>query len=454
MTKIQSLPMRSGFTVELRVLLRNFAGTLGRQLLAAIVQLLTVVIVARQFGAAGSGVYAVSLLLPALLVTLLNIGAYTANVYFLGTSKFSVQQIWFGSLKLTAGLSFLGITATSVLIHFAGNKAFPGVDPTLLWISLIIFPISLLHGFQSSIFQGLQRFKEFNISILAQPVVTALLIGVAAVLNVTELVYLVAANLIGAISAMVLSYWLLRPWLGKQATMPETAYFTKLFSYGFKAHASNVLTFIHNRADLLIINTLIGPAAAGVYVIAVQLCEKLWMLSHAVSAVLFPRLSELGSNEGKRVQLTSITSRLVFGVSALGAMTLAIIAYPFITVLFGWEYRDAYMPLLILLPGVVAISSSRVIANDIAARGRPELNMYMAFVALVANLTADVLLIPILGITGAALAATLSYSLDLLMKICIYKMITKASLSSLVIIRSNDLKELLSAVKKKGPETV
>lgn len=441
------------FAGELRVLLKNFAGTLSRQILTALVQLTTVAIIARQFGPAGSGIYTVSLLLPMLLVTALNIGAYSANVYYLGSSRFSARVVMAASLKLSAVLGVIGMGAGASVIWLKADEFFPNIDHAVLWISLLVFPASLLQGFISSIFQGLQRFKDFNVTILAQPVATLVIVAVLIIFGVKNLTCLVFANLIGVAFALGYAFWLLKKRPLKSDRDEKHDYLRNALNYGYKAHICNVIAFIHNRADIFLVNMLISPAAAGIYSIAVLLCEKLWMLANALTIVLLPRLSELAGDEDTRVQLTTLTSRIVFGASIVGSLMFALIAYPLIRILFGEEYAGSYIPFLAMLPGVLACSCSRIIGNDIAARGRPELNMYMGLLALAANLAANFAFIPRFGVLGAALAATIGYVFDLVMKLIVYKAITNASFTSIVLTRISDLQMLLGVLRKKTPSS-
>ena len=63
-------------------LFKNSSTTLGRQLAAGLLQLGTVIVIARVYGAKANGAYAVALLLPTMLSTFLNFGVGPANVFF------------------------------------------------------------------------------------------------------------------------------------------------------------------------------------------------------------------------------------------------------------------------------------------------------------------------------------------------------------------------------------
>src|SRR5207244_886579 len=81
-----------------------------------------------------------------------------------------------------------------------------------------------------------------------------------------------------------------------------------------------------------------------------------------------------------------------------------------IVMLFGEEFRSASLALRLLLPGIIMESVSKIIANDIAGRGRPGINAKLAALAAFINIVANLVLIPRLDFAGSAIATSISYS--------------------------------------------
>jgi len=157
-----------------------------------------------------------------------------------------------------------------------------------------------------SIFQGMQKFKEYNLLLLTKPFLTLLFVIALVLSDNTDMTTLIAAYLLTVFLTLILSVFLLQKYLKLDVIESEENYTKKALNYGYKAHLSNILAFVNYKADIFLVNLLMNPASAGIYVIAVQLSEKLWMLSQAVSTVLLPRLSEL-SNDRKNTYSKSIT---------------------------------------------------------------------------------------------------------------------------------------------------
>ena len=172
------------------------------------------------------------------------------------------------------------------------------------------------------------------------------------------------------------------------------------------------MTFVNYKADIFLVNFFLTPVATGIYVIAVQMAEKLWMLSQAASTVLLPRLSSMRSDPIARYQLTMRTVYIVGLLTFISSLFLAIGLFFLLDPIFGESYKKSFMPFIYLLPGVLALAISRIKSNCIAAAGKPEWNFYASIFTVTLNISLNVLIIPIYGIVGAAIATTIAYSSD------------------------------------------
>ena len=165
---------------------------------------------------------------------------------------------------------------------------------------------------------------------------------------------------------------------------------------------------------MFLVNGFLGPAAVGLYAVGVGLVEKLWMISHAASTVLFPRVAA-ETEEQRRKEFTPLVARTVLWTTALGALALALLSRWIVLLLYSEAFLPAVGALQALLAGIVALSAGRVLSNDIAGRGRPILNAYGGLAAVATNVALNLLWIPRYGIVGAAWASTVSYSVSFLM---------------------------------------
>jgi Na+-driven multidrug efflux pump len=86
-----------------------------------------------------------------------------------------------------------------------------------------------------------------------------------------------------------------------------------------------------------------------------------------------------------------------------------------------------------ILPGTIALSLGKVISADLAARGKPEFSSIFAFISLAVTVVLDFLLIPRMGIQGAALASSAAYLADSALLAITLKRILKVTWKALLI---------------------
>jgi len=431
----------------LKQLGKNTSLTLGRQLLTALLGLITVILLARLLGPGGNGIYQMVFLLPTMMVTLSNLGIGPATVYYVARKDYPLETVV--SANIILGLIISGFTCiiAVILVLFFGDKLFPAIPTRLLLIIILIIPISILQSYLLTIFQGLQDFKVFNlISVIPQGVILILvLLGVWILDGGVKAA--IAANMLGSIVALSITLYYLKPYFDFRLIV-DRGYMFNALGYGIKAHLSNIMAFLNARLDMFLVNGFLNPAAVGIYSIAVQIVEKLWMLSQSVSTVILPRISELKDEEEIRKQLTPLISRWVLMVTLVLSVLLAAIAPYLIPLLFGKGFANSSIALQIMLPGIVLGSASRVLANDFAARGRPEINTYLAVVTLSINIAGNLVMIPKMGINGAALATTISYAVNTFLKVIIYSHLVKVKWYKTLLPEKKDFIMILTVISK------
>ncbi len=415
--------------LSLRKFFTDFFFVQSRSWLSIVLGIASSVILARALGPSGRGVLALSMLIPSLLSTFLNLGVSPANVYHISTKKFTSQTVIRCSLQLWLLLSILGIAIGVLCIVVWGNTWFPNIPQPYLYACLALFPLILLNSFLTSILQGQQRFKEYNIATLVLPVLQLMLIFIFLWILNLGVMGAISSQAIGCFVALVIGSFLLgRAMWVKEDKEQVSKCRQKTIGYGFRVHLSNIMAFVNYRADMFILNLFMAPSFVGIYTMAVGLAEKLWLLSQGISTVLLPKLGELHENEKKRRELTPFIARWVLVITFTGSVILWFMIPYIILFLYGEDFIGAVNPFRILLVGITLGASSRVLANDLAARGKPEFNFYSSIVIVTMNIVLNILLIPRYGMTGAAIATSTAYSVNFFIKIFLYKYLSQCNL--------------------------
>jgi len=102
------------------------------------------------------------------------------------------------------------------------------------------------------------------------------------------------------------------------------------------------------------------------------------------------------------------------------------------------------LPLVVILPGIISLSVSKILSADFISRGLPQYSFYVSLLNFFLNIAFNIILIPRMGIAGAALSSALSYTAALILQIYFYYKLTNTKLTELILMRSGDLEKLKS----------
>jgi O-antigen/teichoic acid export membrane protein len=371
------------------------------------------VILARILGPKGRGIYALSTLLPSLIVTFGNLGIGPATVYYVARGEFRRQEILGNNVLLSLGIGGLGVLVGVFVVLFFHETVFPGVSSDYLLLALALVPVEFFFSYVNNMLLGAQRIEEFNYVQIAQ---SGLFLGAIALALLGLKAGVTGAILAGLFTRVIVNAIVFRFALriaGGIDLKPNTFYMKRVTTYGIQAHLPNILGFLNYRADMFLVNWFLGPAAVGLYSVGVGLVEKLWMVSFAASTVLFPRVAA-ETEEQKRKEFTPLVARTVLWMTALASLILAFLSKWIVLLLYSEAFLPAADTLRALLIGITTLSAGRVLSNDIAGRGFPGLNIYTGLAAVTTNVVLNLLWIPRYGIVGAAWASTASYTVSFL----------------------------------------
>jgi O-antigen/teichoic acid export membrane protein len=172
--------------------------------------------------------------------------------------------------------------------------------------------------------------------------------------------------------------------------------------------AVQVVNLIGYRVELFLLEYYDGVAAVGIYSIAMQAAEALWLIPAAIAtAITGPVVHEAERAASARVAKAALRALAYTS----GAALVVGLAAPFlIPLLFGDAFESAARPLLFLLPGVVAYGTVTVLVVYISVRrGRPRLALTVSVAAMLVTAAAAIPLIAEYGKSGAAAASSLGY---------------------------------------------
>jgi len=194
---------------------------------------------------------------------------------------------------------------------------------------------------------------------------------------------------------------------GQSLVGPDLGLIVESVSFGLRTWLGSLSAFLNARIDQLIIGLIANNAVLGFYAVAVNVAETLLYLPDAAAVVLLPSLAT--DTEETRTRRTLASFRVLALVTVSGIAAAAIVGAPLIPVIFGPSFAPSTVPFLLLLPGALGFVALRVFGSALIASSRPGRSSLGALIALVIEVALDLALIPVLGASGAALAASTAF---------------------------------------------
>ncbi|RKZ06357.1 hypothetical protein DRQ05_04915 [bacterium] len=426
--------------------IRNASITFATRITLFIVGLTSSVLVARLLGPEGKGLLSLVVLTGSVLFTVVNLGVGTGTGYFLGRKKVPLDKLAGNWLSLSVLIGLVVLVVSQIFAPAVVSRFLPSVPLWAVRLALITVPFTIVSYNLQMLFKAKGDFHRFNLIDLVQPVlflvifVSAVIFASGGTLEEAVYSYVFSALMPGIVAvALVSSIVKLRFRWDGEIVKPA-------MRFGVQGYIAGFLGFLNYRIDMFLVNLYMEPRFVGYYSISVMIAEKLWYLPNVLAAVLYPRVAH--SDEENANIDTSRVSRLTVFLIGLSCLLILVVGRVAIRFLYSDRFLPAVKPLFYLLPGIFAMSLAKVVSSDLLARGFPRVNMIAGFTAFVANVLFNMYLIPRSGISGAAIASTISYSLFAAVVLVSFVRITGVSLWNLLIPKAEDFSAMFSRLRR------
>jgi O-antigen/teichoic acid export membrane protein len=364
------------------------------------------ILTARLLGPTGRGEFAIVVLWPGLIAAVGSLGVKEALTYQQALGRQAGSQL--------VGISLLLATVQTLLLVFIGWLVLPWLlsaqNPEVVrsgfaYLAFIplnlysLYALSLLHGNLDMLTYNLLRVSVSAVYLLL--VCLCWLLGIAAVWTLT--LSLLAANLTVAVVSVVVVI----AKFGLRLTL-DIPLIRAILSYGTRSHVGTLSYMLNQRADQILMALVLPPRELGWYVVAANVSGLTRIAAGAFSTLVFPRAARAISDERRGV--VALYSRLtVTATLALAGVLMATIPF-LLPLVYGQDFAPSIVPAMILTVATVFVAVGQTWAGSFRGIGRPSVPAMAELVSLILTVAALALLLPSLGIVGAALASLLAYS--------------------------------------------
>ncbi|MEE8391881.1 MAG: flippase, partial [Anaerolineae bacterium] len=388
------------------VFFRNVLGTFIAEIFTVGLNLLLSVLTARILGLEQRGILTLAMTLPLTLVHFADLGISKANIYLIGRRKRPEATVAANSAAIALGVG-VGVSLVAWLLRdWALSTLLRGLSPHYFALVLLLTPLLLLYTYWMAILRARQNFRVFNGLRLLMPVALLGCTALALLVFQGDLGWAVAAYAIGTFLAVSICLVVVGR-LARFRPAFDWSLARESLAYGLKSYLQNLAGHLTYRLDIYLVALFLSPRDVALYSIATSIAELAWYVPNSVGIVLFPKLSN--EPEERIHPLTAEVCRHTLFIATMGMVGVASVGAVGIPLLYGADYLPAVAPLIVLSPGVVAMSLYKVLTRNFSSRNRQQVSVLVVAVGLTLNVILNALLIPHLAIVGAALASSCAY---------------------------------------------
>lgn len=316
--------------------------------------------------------------------------------------------------EINGTVFFLRLAGGVVAFIFIALTLLLTGEETYTSILILIFAGSFIFQAFTSIeyyFRGIVKAK-YNAYALSASVIISSLLKIIFILQKAPLIYFVIAALA---EYVVLSIGLVLVYHHNNLSIFSWRYSkmiaTSLLKNSWPLALSGIVVMIYMRIDQVMIKNMMNDIAVGYYSVAVRLCEAWYFIPVTLCNAIFPAIVN-AKNVGQefynnRMQkLYDLLTWMAIGI----AVPVTIFSSQIIQLLFGNDYSAAAPVLTIYIWAGVAVflgvASSQYLINE----NQTKLSFMRTFIGMLLNVILNLILIPIYGIVGSAIATLVSYT--------------------------------------------
>jgi O-antigen/teichoic acid export membrane protein len=370
------------------------------QVVTAALGIATVLVISRMLGPTALGEWRFAVAVTGYLLIISDAGLSAFAVREIARERKLTPRLGWPVVIVQAAVAgvLYALLIAGLLLSGMSGRAFAVV--ALLGLSAFVHALGIGH-----VFQAYERMSTIAVVSITSAV-AATAVGLAALAVTRQLAWLAAVPVAVGIVANLVLLRLGRRSFDLPFTLPSAHAARALLRSGAPFLIAGVATQLIFSADAILIEIFRGVHELGIYAAGYAIPAQLLILTGPLMAAVYPRLASYGAS-GSASLTAAIAGVLGFLLLPL-ALGGAAVSDQLVSFLYGTAFHRSWPVLAIAmsLPALGAFNS--VLGLALAARDRQRTVMRVAVLTAAFNVTANLVLLPTVGIVGAAIAVAAS----------------------------------------------
>lgn len=197
---------------------------------------------------------------------------------------------------------------------------------------------------------------------------------------------------------------------------PSRRHFESLYRFARYSFVNSFVQKFYDNIDIIVITTVLGKSATGVYGIGFRFSLILTVIYSAINQASNPEISKhdvQGDHERiKEVLSDAIVLGLLFGIPAFAGF--AVLARPVIVTFYTEEFAAATFVAVGAVATRIPEGLRSSFGSVLSGIDRPDIAFKGGVILITTNIVLDILLVPTIGVMGAVVASFVGMTLQCL----------------------------------------
>lgn len=360
-------------------------------------------LIARMVGAEDTGKYVLALSFTTIVAVFVDLSFTNVLVREAAKEKEKVQQYVSTLLGMKMILGVLAYVGLIVAVHFLSYEI---ELRHLIYLSGITMLFDSIHLTLYGGFRALGDLKYEAMGIVGSQALT-LILGSIFLFAGFPLFYLILAFTIpSALNALFAGINLYR----RHGIVPKVSIDPdikrKLIGLVLPFALAGIFVRVYSYIDSILLHKIAGEEVLGWYSIGFKITTAFQFIPLALVAALYPRLSEYYAKDRERLtQLFQDALRYMLLISIPIVVGIAVLAKDLVMLVYTSSYLPAVLPLQIMIFSLLFTFLNFLLGALLNACDREKTQTGLIGTVMVINIILNIILIPLYGAVGAAIAA-------------------------------------------------
>ena len=365
-----------------------------------LISLFVTIYLARYLGTVGFGKYSFVFAYLAFFGVITDLGLQQILVREMARDKSVAPKIIGNAFIIRLILTVFAVILSIIIITL---MSYPSDTTSYIYIASFTLLFLSFSDFYRTIFEANLR-MEYNI--IARLVFKVLSAGLIfwVIFSHGTLMQVMIVLVFSEMVKMLISHSFSRKFVKPQFQI-DFSLWKYLFRESLPIALSSVVMVIYYQIDMVMLSIMQGDVAVGIYSAAHKLFDPLLLIPNALMMSLFPIMSEAFKTSNDRlIKSYRLSLKYLLIIALPIAIGITLVADKVILLIYGAEFANSTTVLQILIWGLLFIFPNSIMLNLLISIDKQKLHTYSMGLCVIANVTLNLLLIPILSYNGAAIA--------------------------------------------------